>query len=140
MICALHMMKFGNSTQKRYENSVTSKVYARNRRKYSDALRVIMKGRTGRTPWNKGKSVGPHSKESNRLKSISLKNRFTGDKNSSAKAYQVTDPMGNIYVVVGRLKLFCNEHEISINAMRRALKLQKITTSGWAIEYLNCDK
>jgi hypothetical protein len=140
MIRALHIMQCKNKTQCRYNNPITSRVYASIKAEYARIVSLEKTGIKGRVPWNKGKKVGSHTAESNRLRSLSLKNKFTGDKNSSAKTYQITDSSGMTHIVAGRLKAFCLEHNISCDTMRRALNKGNKTYHGWSIKYHNNDK
>jgi len=140
MIQALHIMQCKNSIQSRYSSKITSKVYSLIRVEYANIVSKNMKGKTGRLPWNKGKQIGPHSAESNRLKSEALKNKFTGSKNPAAKTYIFEDPYGKEYIVTGRFKYFCLEHQLSFDTMRRALNNKKKTYHGWLVKYFNSDK
>jgi len=136
MICALHIMSGKNNRQDRYESKITSKVYEKIREEYSQIQRLKKKGKaTGRTPWNKGKKIGPHSVEQKFELSKSLKGRFTGDKNSGAKTYELIDPVGTVYIVTGKLKSFCTTHALRYNSLIEMVKGKRQFYNGWTIKY-----
>lgn len=110
------------------------------------SLMKISKANIGRTPWCKGLSIGKgvsnsfygkrHTEEFKKRQSETMKIKSSGAGNSNAKSYRFISPSGEEYIVVGRFKHFCREHNIPISAMSKILKTGQTTTVGKAIGWL----
>lgn len=100
--------------------------------------------------YHKGKFVDPEISK-NLWKQESFRKMITKENHHSAKEYVLTDPVGNIFKVKGRLKEFANQHSLLYNALKSNVNMgliqppsvghrrtqASINTYGWTIE-LQC--
>jgi len=111
---------------------------ANRRRVYTDEMRANRsKGLKGikRSPeycemlskrW-KGKKRGPRTEAQKQHQSRLSK----GAGNANAKTWQLTDPLGTVYVIKGTLNEFCKNHDISADSIRVLVQGKKKQIKGW---------
>jgi hypothetical protein len=111
---------------------------ANRRRVYTDEMRANRsKGLKGikRSPefcemlskrW-KGKKRGPRTEAQKQHQSKLSR----GPGNANAKTWQLTDPLGNVYVLKGTLREFCKTHDISTDSIRLLVQGKKEKIKGW---------
>jgi hypothetical protein len=58
-----------------------------------------------------------------------------GDTNPSAKRYEIKDPEGNIFIVHGKLKSFCKEHNLRPGSIIDLAKGRLLSYKGWEARY-----
>lgn len=68
-----------------------------------------------------------HGKEKSEKLKSKASIRYTGENNPNSKTYSVKDPDGKEYIVSGRLRKFCIEHNISYGLLLRKKEHKKWT-------------
>lgn len=68
---------------------------------------------------------------------------YTSSNNPNSKSYEVISPNGEIFIVEGELKIFCEEKNISYSTLCKCLKTKKKPNRGktknWFLKYYNLD-
>lgn len=62
-----------------------------------------------------------HGKENAERMKKEISNRCSGAGNPRAKVWKFTDPQGKEYVVIGKAKEFCSEHNIYMNSLKNSM-------------------
>jgi len=60
-----------------------------------------------------------------------------GENNSNSKKYRITDSAGNVYTVVGGIKTFCKQHQLSVGAIIDVAKGRRDNYNGWKVCYIS---
>ena len=110
----VHMryIKVGDSIPKGFYKGVPKASLTR-KKKLAQVTKGINKGHT---PWNKGLSLKDSSVQlnTNNAKSTTIKQGLlSGRYNPRALTHRLVDPAGKEYIVIGELRKFCAEHNIS---------------------------
>lgn len=89
-----------------------------------------LKGKnTGKIPWNKGlDNTNLKVKQNAESAKYTVKTSgiLKGDLNPKASKFILIDPIGNKYIVIGRIKQFCKEHALSYSTIKAYLNKGKI--------------
>jgi len=68
----------------------------------------------------------------------------SGINNPRAKIWEITDPVGNVFIVQGDMSQFCKEQGLPATTMRGLGRSGKTSTSGkcvgWKVKILNFEQ
>lgn len=98
-------------------------------------MSISMKGKNkNNVPWNKGRNISDYRVKQNayNAKQTMIKNGILkGANNPRAKTYIFIDPNGNKYEVIGNLRNFCKDNNISMNLACKFVNKGKIVLSPY---------
>lgn len=150
----LKYIKIGDSIPSGYvKGSLRCFPTRKSRLLLSKSLKGVNKNKV---PWNKGKTKDNDSVKLNAehaRQTIISQGILKGANNPRAKTFILIDPSGNKYTVIGGLKNFCKEHNISLCLIRKFIdkcpvilgknnsskKLITLNSVGWQIFKMQTD-